>query len=106
LGKTIGKDLCEGKITLPLFHLLSACDTEERAAVERIIEQGWKQGGAAAQDLGAIIGLMARHNSVSYAIDRSRHFVGLAVEELRAFPPSSHRDALELIADYVVSRDH
>jgi len=114
LGKTIGKDLCEGKITLPLFHLLSVCDTDERAVVERIIEhgvehggeQGGEQGSAAAQDLGAIIGLMARHNSVSYAIDRSRHFIGLAVEELRAFPPSSHRDAMELIADYVVSRDH
>ena len=102
LGKTIGKDLYEGKITLPLFHLLSACDPADRAVVARIIEQG----GDAAQDLGAIIRLMERHGSVAYALDRSRHFVSLAVEELCLFPPSPHRDALELIADYVVSRDH
>jgi octaprenyl-diphosphate synthase len=122
LGKTIGKDLCEGKITLPLFHLLAACDAGERAVVERIIglerglERGFKRGldgeldGAqgvdGGRDLGAIIALMERHGSVPYALDRSRHFIGLALEELRIFPPSSYRDAMELIADYVVSRDH
>lgn len=102
LGKTIGKDLYEGKITLPLLHLLSASDPEERAIVERVIEHN----GDSAQDLGVIIGLMERYGSVSYALDRSRHFVSLAMEELHVFPPSSHRDALEIIADYVVSRDH
>jgi len=106
LGKTIGKDLHEGKITLPLFHLLSACGPEDRDIVERVIRTGWEQGGEVARDLGAIFALMARHGSVAYALDRSRHFSALAVEELSTFPPSRHREALELVAEYVVSRDH
>ncbi len=102
LGKTIGKDLYEGKITLPLLHLLSTCDPAERSIVERVIEHN----DDSAQDLGVIIRLMERYGSVSYALDRSRHFVSLAMEELHAFSPSPHRDALEIVADYVVSRDH
>ena len=110
LGKAIGKDLHEGKITLPLYHLLSACGPEERAAVERIIRDGGRDGVGPAGDgepgLSTIITLMAQYGSVAYALDRSRHFVEQAVQELRLFPSSPHRDALDLIAEYVVSRDH
>jgi octaprenyl-diphosphate synthase len=118
LGKTVGKDLREGKITLPLYHLLSTCGPDERAIVERIIRNGGldggldggRDGGGPGGDgepgLDAIITLMAHHGSVAYALDRSRHFVAQAVKELRLFPSSPHRDALELVAEYVVSRDH
>ena len=103
LGKTIGKDLYEGKITFPLLHLLSACQPDERIVVERIIGHG---GEAPPQDSGAIIRLMEQYGSVSYALDRARRYAALAIEELTLFPPSSHRSALEIVADYVVSRDH
>lgn len=103
LGKAPGQDLYEGKITLPLLHLLSACTREERAVVEQIIEQG---GEAPALGLETILRLMGRYQSVAYTLEESRRHTTLAIEELRAFPPSPYRDALEIVADYVVSRDH
>jgi octaprenyl-diphosphate synthase len=103
LGKTIGKDLHEGKITLPLLHLLSSCTPEERDIVQRIITE---HSGSPQRDFGAIIRLMERYGSVSYALGRSRHFASQAVQALQSFPSSPHRDAMEIVADYVVTRDH
>jgi octaprenyl-diphosphate synthase len=102
LGKTPGKDLHEGKITLPLLHLLSVCTPEEKQAVHYIIQRD----GSAHQGFDVILQLMERYQSVPYALERSRHYMALAIAELRAFPPSVHRDALEIVAEYVVSRDH
>jgi len=102
LGKALGQDLYEGKITLPMLHLLSACTREERTVVEQIIERG----EAPAHDLDTILGLMERYQSVAYTLEESRRYIALAIEELRVFPPSPYRDALEIVADYVVSRDH
>jgi octaprenyl-diphosphate synthase len=102
LGKALGKDLHEGKITLPLLHLLSACTPEEQQAVQSII----RLDGTAPEGFDMIRQLMDRYQSVTYALERSRHYMALAIAELRAFPPSVHRDALEVVAEYVVSRDH
>jgi len=102
LGKALGQDLYEGKITLPLLHLLSACTRDERAVVEQIIERG----ETPAHDLDTILRLMDRYQSVAYTLEESRQYTALAIEELRAFAPSLYRDALEIVADYVVSRDH
>lgn len=102
-GKTLGKDLHEGKITLPLLHLLSVCTPKEKAAVQGIIECN---GSSPHQGFDVVLGLMDRYQSVSYTLERSRHHMALAIAELHAFPPSAHRDALEVVADYVVSRDH
>lgn len=103
LGKTLGKDLHEGKITLPLLHLLSVCTPEEKEPLQRVIEC---DGALPQQGFDVILQLMERYRSVPYAFERSRHHMALAVTELRAFPPSVHRDALEIVAEYVVSRDH
>jgi octaprenyl-diphosphate synthase len=102
LGKNLGADLCEGKITLPLLHLLASCSGRERDLVEQTVERS----GAAAGDFQSIAQLMERYGSVAYALAQSREFASSAVKELAVFPPSSHRDALEVVADYVVARDH
>jgi octaprenyl-diphosphate synthase len=102
LGKSLGTDLHEGKITLPLLHLLSVCTPEEKQAAQYIIERD----GAPHQGFDVIMQLMERYHSVPYALERSRQHMALAIAELRTFPPSVHRDALEVVAEYVVSRDH
>ena len=102
LGKTPGTDFHEGKITLPLLHLLSVCTPEERQAIRHALTSE----EFSHQRFPVVVQLMEQYSSVAYALERSRHYMTLAISELRAFPASRHRNEMEIVADYVVSRDH
>jgi octaprenyl-diphosphate synthase len=102
LGKSLGKDLNEGKITLPLLHLLSYCGEQERARVKNIVNAD----RISDRDLQEILALMKRYGSIEYSLKKARETVEIAKKNLDCSPPSLHRQALSVVADYVVSRDH
>jgi octaprenyl-diphosphate synthase len=102
LGKALGKDLSEGKVTLPLLHLLRTAQPRERVLVQDVI----KKAQASPSQLKEILDLMQHYGSTAFAMDTARQYVALAYQSLDAFEPSPHRQALVTIADYVVSRDH
>lgn len=101
LGKPVGADLCEGKITLPIIHLLEhggdEADTLIRAVVHdrRVSPDAWAR----------IKALLAEHRSIDYAYGRAVEFGESAKRQLRHFAPSPERDALMALADYVLLRD-
>ncbi|HEY4484706.1 MAG TPA: polyprenyl synthetase family protein, partial [Nitrospiria bacterium] len=102
LGKRLGADLKEGKITLPLLHVLQECSSEENNLIARMV------GSSEADErtLAKILELMTRHGSLRYAREAAAGFVERAKNQLSCFEPSAHKSALEVVADYVVSRDH
>jgi octaprenyl-diphosphate synthase len=102
LGKSLGKDLNEGKITLPLLHLLSNCQDQEREKVKRIV----KADGITERDLQEILALMKCYGSIEYSLKKARESVEVAKKNLDFSPLSLHLQALFVVADYVVSRDH
>jgi octaprenyl-diphosphate synthase len=102
LGKSLGKDLNEGKITLPLLHLLSHCGEQERVRVKNILNTE----GISDRDLQEILTLMKRYGSIEYSLKKARETVEIAKKNLDFASPSLHRQALSVVADYVVSRDH
>ena len=102
LGKTLGADLKDGKITLPLIHLLHRCSDEEKKRVTR----AFGSNGSAAKQLDQVLDLMHRHGSIKYAFSVAREYVEKAKGFLAPFKPSVHKTALQVVADYVVSRDH
>src|SRR5687767_3141578 len=101
LGKPIGGDLREGKITLPLIHLLhhggpEASDLIRNAVRDRdITPEKWAR----------LKTLLAEHRSIDYAYQRAVEFGEAAKRNLRAFAPSPEREALMALADYVLLRD-
>jgi octaprenyl-diphosphate synthase len=102
LGKTLGADLREGKVTLPLIHLLRNCSDEEKDRVThtfRVNESSDKQ-------FDEILDLMHRHGSIEYAFSVARGYIQKSAGILESFGPSVHKAAMEVVADYVVSRDH
>jgi octaprenyl-diphosphate synthase len=101
-GKTVGNDLAEGKITLPLLHLLGACSVEEKATITRILSGDAIGNG----ELGTIRALMQKYGSVAYSMEVAHRYVNHAKALLDEFEDSPHKRALQAIADYVVSRDH
>ena len=101
LGKPIGADLREGKMTLPLIHLLRQDEEEGERIVRDIIanrtttEAQWSE----------LLTILREHRSIEYATRRAEEFADRAKKPLSMFPPSAERDALLALPDYVISRD-
>src|SRR5487761_2440120 len=100
LGKTVGDDFREGKITLPVLVAYQAGDPEERAFWRRTIETSEQ----AEADLGEALRLMAASDAIGATLDRAARFAGTAKAALGVFPDSAWRRALADVADYTVSR--
>jgi octaprenyl-diphosphate synthase len=102
LGKTLGADLREGKVTLPLIHLLRNCSELEKQGVIRT----FGSNNSTEKGFDEVLDLMHRHGSIDYAFSVARSYVKKAMGFLAPFEPSVHKTALQVVADYVVSRDH
>jgi octaprenyl-diphosphate synthase len=102
LGKSLGKDLKEGKVTLPLLHLLQNCKASEKKQLKKLmVSEKFLQ-----KDLKEVIGLMEKYGSIKYAIQRAQDFVSRAKNDLSVFNDSIHRQSMITVADYVIRRDH
>jgi len=101
LGKPVGADLVEGKMTLPLIHLLQQGGTRGEEIVRDIIAQR----SATEAQWAELLRLLKEHRSIEYAHHRALEFAERARKPLYAFPPSHERDALLALPDFVLSRD-
>jgi octaprenyl-diphosphate synthase len=101
LGKPIGADLREGKMTLPLIHLLSQGHSRGDAIVREIISSH----DASEAQWNELLGILREHRSIDYAERRAVEFAEKAKKPLYLFPPSAERDALLALPDYVLQRD-
>jgi octaprenyl-diphosphate synthase len=102
LGKPIGGDLKEGKVTLPIIYLLQRAGAEadtivrEAVASRQVTPDAWRR----------LKELLVRSGAVDAAFARAVEFAGAAKAQLAAsFPPSVERDGLMALTDYVLSRD-
>ena len=102
LGKTVGDDFREGKITLPVLIAYQAGSPAEREFWRRTLEDGDQKEG----DLAEAMALLARHGAIAGTLARARDFVQGAEAALMRFPPSPLRDALIAVGAYTVDRAH
>jgi octaprenyl-diphosphate synthase len=101
LGKPIGADLREGKMTLPLIHMLQ----QDEPAGSRIVRDIIASRSATREQWDELLDVLGRHRSIEYASRRAEEFAERARKPLHVFPPSSERDALLALPEYVLSRD-
>jgi octaprenyl-diphosphate synthase len=99
LGKRLGKDLREGKITFPIIYLLKTAIDKEAREIKSIIKDGFKQG-----DLKRIKELFRKHNAIELSFKKAHHLISDAKAELNIFPESLSKEALFTIADYMLFR--
>jgi octaprenyl-diphosphate synthase len=99
-GKKIGTDLQEGKITLPLIHTLSQCDSKEKAMIEKIVQSD----PITPEDFSQVVELIEKYKGIQYTFDKAKRFIENAKQELRIFNPSKEKEALTAMADYVLER--
>jgi octaprenyl-diphosphate synthase len=101
IGKPIGGDLREGKVTLPIIHLLKHGGAEADALVRSVVEER----DVTPENWTRIKGLLTEQRSIDYAYSRALEFGEAAKRHLKVFPDSPERDALAALADYVLYRD-
>ncbi len=100
LGKAIGDDFRDGKITLPVVLAFRRGDAGERRFWRRTLEAGEQRDG----DLERAIALMRRHGALGDTIERARHYGSVARDALDVFPDNEERSVLREVVDFCIER--
>lgn len=99
-GKAIGKDLEEGKMTLPLIYTLKKCTPDEKDKIRKIIEAKGSNGKAI-QDILAVI---KQYDGISAALNKAKTYIDEGKASLTSFENSEAKTALLTIADFIMER--
>ncbi|MSP49204.1 MAG: polyprenyl synthetase family protein [Alphaproteobacteria bacterium] len=102
LGKTVGDDFREGKITLPVILAFMRGSEDERRFWRRALEDG-EQTEA---DLAEAIRLMERHGTIVDTLARARHYGAIARDALGLFPDHPIKRALAEAIDFAIERGY
>ncbi len=100
LGKNVGDDFREGKVTLPVVLSFRRGDASERAFWNRTLAKGEVHDG----DLDTAISLIAKHNAIEDTVGRARHYGAIATDALALVPPSEIKTALEEAVEFCIGR--
>lgn len=100
LGKTIGDDFREGKVTLPIILAFSRGTDEERDFWRRTIEDL----SQTSSDLAHAQSLLQKHGALDDSIERARHYSSIAKDALGLFPESETKQALLDVVDFCIER--
>ena len=100
IGKSVGDDFRECKITLPVIIAKRRGSDEDRAFWDRALNPDTQQDG----DLAHAVHLIRATGAADATVQEAEAYAGLAKGALRSLPKSEYRDALEDLADFCVSR--
>jgi octaprenyl-diphosphate synthase len=102
LGKNVGDDFREGKITLPVVLSFRRGTITEREFWRRTLEKG----EIAAGDLDIAIATMKKHRALEDTIERARHYGAMARDALELFPAAAWKHTLIDAVEFAISRAH
>ncbi len=100
LGKSVGADLREGKLTLPVIHALKAASATDRKRMEAIVTNP----DFTTEEFVELQGLLHRYGGIEYAKTVASNHVKAAKKNLEMFEPSETKAVLSLITDYALDR--
>lgn len=98
VGKTLGTDIEQGKMTLPLIRLLETAGESQRARIVNIL------CGSSRERLSGIRPMLDASDAGSYTYEMAVRYHDAAIEALNKLRPSPGRDCLAAIADFSVAR--
>lgn len=100
LGKPVGSDLKEGKLTMPVIYALEAAAAEERVWMEKLI----KDQDFSVHDFKLLLKLLHQYGAIAYTQKLATDYVQIAKKALTVFEDSQSKETLLMIADYTLAR--
>ncbi len=102
-GKNLGKDLEEGKITLPIIELLAAANKSETEEVRTIISSDKRPDKES--ELNRVFELFKKYDTINISMKKASRLIDDAKNELKLFNRSSSIDTLTVLAEYALARE-
>lgn len=99
IGKPVGGDIKEKKITLPLIYSLKQVSSSEAESIIKIIKNGNNK-----DKVNKVIEFVRENNGIDYAVKTAREFTDRAKKALQALPDSQSKVALEALVEFVINR--
>jgi len=99
IGKPLGGDIKEKKITLPLIYSLESVEKKDRESVLKLIKNAKKK-----ENVLAVIDFIKAHGGINYAYKIAADYSQRAKDKLKLFPDSESKLALEALVDFVIER--
>ena len=100
LGKSVGDDFREGKMTLPVIRAYASANDKDKAFWKRVIVED-KQTG---MDFERAVSMLRATGSLQSTLDEAVRRAGNARKALAIFPDSPWKSTLSELADFVVER--
>ena len=99
IGKPVGNDMKDKKLTLPLIYAFDHAPPKEIKSIKRLLKKGVSK-----KDIKNIIGFAEKYNGIEYAKNKYLEYAQLAKENISSYPDSDVRKSLMQFVDYVVQR--
>jgi octaprenyl-diphosphate synthase len=99
IGKNIGDDLNEGKMTLPLIFARAHCNSEQRDIIRDAISN------KSSENFDQILKIVSETGGVDYSLNRAREHSNHALKALQGLPEGQYKKLLTELATFAVSRD-
>ncbi len=100
LGKNVGTDLKEGKVTLPLIYALKSASEKEKAYTKKVLDKPTMT----ARDFEGVRKIIKKHGGIEYTSAMTTKHIAAAKECLNAFDSSPYREALVTLANQMLER--
>lgn len=99
VGKPLGADIKDKKITLPLIHSLSQASKSERSDIIKLVKNSKKK-----KNISEIIEFVEKYGGIEYAYQVAKSYADKANKCLEIFDPSPEKDSLVNLVDFVIDR--
>jgi len=99
VGKPIGNDFKDKKLTLPLIHAFQKAEKKEVTTIKKKIKKGVKK-----KEIKEIISFAEKHDGISYAQKLQDEYANKAKDTLKIYPESEVKTSLLKFVDYVIER--
>lgn len=99
IGKPVGNDLKQKKLTLPLIHAFSQAPKSESKAIMKIVK-----GKPTKNDVRAVVDFVTSYGGIEYAERKARELVEQAKNKIAGFPASPAREGLLGFAEFSIRR--
>ena len=100
IGKPTGIDIKEKKMTLPLIYTLNTCSEQDK----KWLINSLKNHNRDKKRVKEVIAFVKAHGGLTYAENKMVQYQQKALALLKKYPPSTYKDALKLMVNYVISR--